>query len=207
MENMAPNGNEPVELDAAEAGEGADGAAIAPAIHPNPEFDAGRHASLWFGERFPLRIWPQHVPSEGLDSDAWLLYRQEWYEGRFFRFFMHDDEDYALWSGYGYPRDGSPVLNWKTKKAKDTFNGLYPAIQSSQQSSRSGGQVRYWLPTHIAVAYLWGAVKRTAHPMSELLVVDHRVSKDEKNYKIEDLQIITSKQNKAKQNDKVFAPA
>jgi hypothetical protein len=189
MENMAPNGNEPVELDAAEAGEGADGAAIAPAIYPN-----------MYGERYPLRIWPQHFPSVGLESDAWLLYRQEWYEGRFFRFFMHDDEDYALWSGYGYPRDGSPVLNWKTKNAQNTLQGLYPATKSS----RSGGQVRYWLPTHIAVAYLWGAVKLTAHPMSELLAVDHCVSKDEKNYKIEDLQIVTDKQNKAKQNDKVF---
>ena len=35
------------------------------------------------------------------------------------------------------------------------------------------GWTRTWLKTHTAVAYLWGAPKKTAFPMSQLLIVDH----------------------------------
>ncbi len=63
--------------------------------------------------------------------------------------------------------------------------------------------VDYSMQTHVAVAYLFGARKRTGYPMSLLLVVDHIAEAD---FHVDNLQFLTQLQNVAKyMNVKEFA--
>jgi hypothetical protein len=53
------------------------------------------------------------------------------------------------------------------------------------------------------VAFLWGAPKLTAHPMSSHLVTDHR-DNDKLNSRLTNLQLITGAQNLVKDRNTVF---
>jgi len=55
-----------------------------------------------------------------------------------------------------------------------------------------------WQSIHVAVAYLFGARKRTGYPMSLLLIVDHIAEGDKANFRIANLQFVSQLQNATK---------
>ena len=69
--------------------------------------------------------------------------------------------------------------------------------------TKSGNKKKEWEYTHQAVALLFGAAKRTVHPMSLQLVTDH--GKNNKlDYRVSELQFLTQGQNLVKGRGMVF---
>ena len=60
-----------------------------------------------------------------------------------------------------------------------------------------------WQYTHQAVAFLYGAPKLTAQPMSLQLVIDHR-DNERSNNRLSNLQLLTQLQNLVKDRDTVY---
>jgi hypothetical protein len=168
----------------------------------------GKQARDWFSEHGNVREWPLH-PTEGPNHDAWLLYDERMFEGKMYRFFLPADVDFGGFSGFGYPSDGSPVLPWKTKKPfkslRDTGKaGKYPAVcYWSDELTKSDKKKQKWQLSHQAVALLWGAIKRTAHPMSLQLVTDH-IENIKTDFRVKKLQFITATQNSVKDRGTTF---
>ena len=54
------------------------------------------------------------------------------------------------------------------------------------------------MQSHRAVALLWGAPNKSGLAFSEALVVDHLAEGDHSNYKLENLQFLTTSQNTTK---------
>ncbi len=59
-------------------------------------------------------------------------------------------------------------------------------------------RVATWMQSHRAVALLWGAPNKSGLAFSEALVVDHLAEGNHSNYKLENLQFLTTSQNVSK---------
>jgi hypothetical protein len=164
----------------------------------------GMQACGWYGEHEIVRTWPLH-PTEGPKQDAWLPYNEVVHNGKTYRRFKSTDPDFGRFSGFAFPSDGTPVLTWKTKNENNSLQGKYPAVsyKNSDELTKSGNRKQVWQFTHQAVALLWGATKRTAHPMSLQLVTDH-IRGNTMDFHVEELQLITQAQNSVKDRDTTF---
>jgi hypothetical protein len=69
--------------------------------------------------------------------------------------------------------------------------------------TKGGAKKMMWQYTHQAVAFLYGAPKLTANPMSSQLVTDHRDNSKLNNH-LSNLQLLTQLQNSVKDQDTVF---
>ena len=118
----------------------------------------------------------EHIPLVGINGDAWVPYSQRFHNGKWYRSFLSIDRLNGIFSNYGFPSDGSPALNFKSANLRPltSTRAGYPSVALNIPSTTAAvGWTRTWLKTHMAVAYLWGAPKKTAFPMSQLVIVDH----------------------------------
>jgi hypothetical protein len=149
-------------------------------------------------------IRPLH-PTVGPNGDAWLPYIEKTYDGRTYRFFLPGDTDFGGFHNFGFPSDGSYAINWKTKHTLTSKQGEYPSVcyLSTTEKTKNGAKKQMWQCTHQAVAFLYGASKLTANPMSLQLVIDHR-DNNRSNNRLTNLQLLTQSQNAVKDRDTVY---
>jgi len=169
-----------------------------------PDADGGYQAMLWYGEKRNVRIWPLH-PTVGPNGDAWLSYIEKTYDGRTYRFFLPGDPDFGGFHNFGFPSDGTDAINRKTKNTLTSKHGRYPSVsyKSTTEKTKNGAKKEIWQYTHQAVAFLYGAPKLTANPMSSQVVTDHR-DNDKLNSRLTNLQLITGAQNLVKDRDTAY---
>jgi hypothetical protein len=169
-----------------------------------PDADGGFQAMLWYGEKRNVRTFPLH-PTVGLKNDAWLPYHERIHNGTTYRFFLPEDTDFGGFHDFGFPSDGTNAINWNTKKTLTSKLSGYPAVSyfSTTEMTKSGKWKQFWLRTHQAVAFLWGAPKLTAQPTSLQLVTDHR-DNNKLNSHLSNLQLLTQLQNSVKDRDTVY---
>jgi hypothetical protein len=134
-----------------------------------------------------------------------LPYHEKTYNGKTYRFFPPGDIDFGDFHNFGFPSDGTDAINWKTKHTLTYKLSGYPSVYylSTTETTKSGAKKKYWQYTHQAVAFLYGAPKLTAHPMSSQLVTDHRDNSKLNNH-LSNLQLITAVQNLVKDRDTVY---
>jgi hypothetical protein len=134
-----------------------------------------------------------------------LSYIEKTYDGRTYRFFLPEDTDFGGFHNIGFPSDGTNAINWVTKNTLTSKQGEYPSVcyLSTTEKTKNGAKKKYWQYTHQAVAFLYGAPKLTAHPMSSQLVTDHRDNSKLNNH-LSNLQLITAVQNLVKDRDTVY---
>jgi hypothetical protein len=164
----------------------------------------GLQARDWYGEKRNVRTFPLH-PTVGLKNDAWLPYHERIHNGKTYRFFLPGDPDFGGFHNFGFPSDGTDAINWVTKNTLTSKQGGYPSVcyLSTSEMTKGGAKKMMWQLTHQAVAFLWGAPKLTANPMSFQLVTDHR-DNDKLNNHLSNLQLITAVQNLVKDRDTVY---
>ena len=97
--------------------------------------------------------------------------------------------------------DGSPPIGkdrWGNTHLLKQHTSLtaYPRVMVKAADGRTYASFK----THRAVALLWGALKLTAYPMSDLLVVDHKKEGNVSDFRLDNLLIVTQEQNRRKGN-------
>lgn len=148
-----------------------------PRTPDDQDAEGGLPAAKWYGEPFPIPTYPPHHPTAGKKSDAWVEYDEANdvdERGEHFRKFKDSDPYYGHMSNASYSRAGEKL----TKKGK----------RSKCTTDRR---------THICVALLFGATKRTALPFMPGLECDHMLG-DKKNNAVDALQWLTKRQNARK---------
>jgi len=140
----------------------------------------GRHGEVIY--HFPL--WPTLGPG----SDAWTDYGER--DGG--RHFLSSNPKYGEWEGFTFFSNGSKPISPRGNEVS-FVRSAYIEVTKQKEGKDNGHKIN--LMVHIAVALLFGAPKRTAHPMSELLVVDHIVEGNKKDYRLDNLQILSGLQN------------
>jgi hypothetical protein len=141
----------------------------------------GRHGEV-------LVFFPEN-PTLGPGRDAWRDYLERIHNGITYRSFLPSDPFFGEWSNFCFPSDCSAPYNFARGKyitSKNTSG--YPVVWIGSTPMR----------VHVAVAYLFGARKRTGYPMSLLLVVDHIAEGNKTNFSLANLQFVTQLQNGAK---------
>jgi hypothetical protein len=152
----------------------------------------------WYGELVPLYAFPD-TASLGPYHDAWFDYDEREYLGITYRSFKSTNRLNGIWSDFGFPSDGSAPYNFKSRRFSEkttTTEGYRHVVLAPINGSKTTRQFK----NHVAVAYLWGAPKNTAMPMSLLLVVDHIQEGEKGNFRLNNLQIVTQMQNAQKGN-------
>jgi hypothetical protein len=158
-----------------------------PQVPHAPQALQGRHGEVLVD--FP------DTASLGPRRDAWRDYREAPRSARVYRHFLPTDayKPFRDFSNVGYASDGSPPINLTTGHvySRNGSSG-YPTVLLTI------GDVNSSMKTHVAVAYLFGARKRTGYPMSLLLIVDHIAEGDKANFRLDNLQFVSQLQNAAK---------
>jgi len=131
-------------------------------------------------------LWFPSNPNLGPHRDAWVEYIVREHNGIKYRYFLSTNIYFGKFAHFGFPSDGSSPYNFFTSCYENgVYCGAYPCL--------------FWANGHLlihrAVAFLFGAPKRTGYPMSLLLVVDHIVEGNGANFSLDNLQFLSPRQN------------